>query len=306
MANSTLLTLVDRAAGEMGLAVPSAIVGNTTQDVLQMRYLLDAVGRQLQREYDWQTLITEQRFNMVFYTYTGTTTNGSTSVTAMSSTTGLTTNPSYFMVTGTGISQDTYLTAAGGGTVTLSQPATASGTLVSLTFSQTKFAPPSDYDRPVDNTQWDKSKHWRMLGPETQQQVQWLKSGYISTGPRIRYYPAGGFFQIWPPTGTNDYLGYVYISKNWVLASTDVITPSKASWSADNDTCIFPDDLMVLGLKSAYFAAKGWNDIYAGPFEAHKSIAKANDAGSATLSMAPRLSEILINWTQIPDSGYGT
>jgi hypothetical protein len=36
------------------------------------------------------------------------------------------------------------------------------------------------------------------------------------------------------------------------------------------------------------------------------SISKANDAGSKTLSMAPQLSTILINWDQIPDTGYGS
>ena len=306
MANSTLLQLVDQAAGEMGLGVPTMVVGNSSQDVLQLRYLIQAVGNELSREYDWQTLITEYRFPLVYYTYTGTTTLNSTSVTGMSSTTGLTATPSYFMVTGTGINQDTYLTAAGGGTVTLSQAASASGTGISLTFQQTKYAFPSDYDRPVDRTQWDKSKHWEMLGPETQQQVQWLKSGFISTGPRIRYYPAGGFFQVWPPMGANDTLGYSYLSKNWILSASDVVTPSKAAYTVDSDTCIYPDVLMVLGLKSKYFAAKGWNDIYASQFEAQRSIAKANDAGNPTLSMAPRLSQVLIGWTNIPDSGYGS
>ena len=305
MANSTLLQLVQQASGEMGLTVPTVVVGNTALDVLQLRYLTQAVGNELSRERDWQTLITEYRFPMVYYTYTGTTTLNSTTVSAMSSTTGLTSQPTYFMVTGTGIAQDTYLTAAGGGTVTLSQAATASGT-VSLTFSQTKYTYPSDYDRPIDRTQWDKSKHWEMLGPETQQQAQWLKSGYISTGPRIRYYPEGGFFQVWPPIGTNDTLGYSYVSKNWILATSNVVTPSKSAYTADTDTCIYPDVLMVLGLKSKYFAAKGWNDIYAGQFAAQKSIAMANDAGSATLSMAPRLSQVLINWTNIPDSNYGS
>jgi hypothetical protein len=306
MANSTILALVQQAAGEMGLSVPGTVVGNPTQDVLQLRYLIQAVGNELNRERDWQTLITEYRFPLVFYTYTGTTTNGSTSVTAMSSTTGLTSTPTYFMVTGTGIPQDTYLTAAGGGTVTLSNAATASGTTVSLTFSQTKYPYPSDYDRPIDSTQWDKSKHWEMLGPLTQQQAQWLKSGYISTGPRLRFYPEGGFFQIWPPIGTNDQIGFSYVSKNWILAAADVVTPSKLAYSVDTDTCIYPDVLMVLGLKSKYFTAKGWNDVYGNQFMQQKSIAMANDSGSATLSMAPRLSQILINWTNIPDSGYGS
>jgi len=306
MANSTILQLVSQASGEMGLSVPSTVVGNPTQDVLQMRYLIQAVGNELSRERDWQTLITEYRFPLVYYTYTGTTTDGSTSVTSMSSTTGLTTTPTYFMVTGTGIPQDTYLTAAGGGTVTLSNAATASGTAVSLTFSQTKYAYPSDYDRPIDRTQWDKSRHWEMLGPETQQQAQWLKAGYISTGPRIRYYPAGGFFQVWPPTGTDDSIGFSYISKNWILATSDVVTPSKAAYTADTDTCIFPDSLMVTGLKWRWALAKGMEQtpIYQREYQRELDIAKTSDAGSPTLAMAPQPASVLLTFNNIPDANY--
>lgn len=303
---ATLLQLVDQAAGELSLSIPASVVGNQTQDVVQLYYLINAVGYELQREYAWQALITEERFTTVYYSYTGTTVNGSTTISGMSSTTGLTANPSYFMVTGTGINQDTYLTAAGGGTVTLSQAATASGTGVTLTFSQTKYPFAAAYDRPVDRTQWDKSKHWEMLGPETQQQVQWLKSGFISTGPRIRFYPAGGFFQIWPPMGSAEYLGYVYLTKNWVLSASATVTPDKSSFTVDTDTCIFPDRLMVLGLKSKYMQAKAWSDPYMAQFNAQRDIAWANDSGSQTLSMAPRMSEVLINWTNIPDSGYGS
>jgi len=306
MANSTLLQLVQQATREMGLSVPSVVAASTGTDTVQQLGLLNAVGYQLQREYDWQQINKEYRFVTVFYTYTGTLVSGSTGVTAMSSTTGLTTTPTYFSVTGSGIQSDTYLSAASGTTATLTLPATASGTGVSLTFSQTLYVIPSDFDRLRDKTDWDKTKHWEMLGPETGQQWQWLKSGFISTGPRIRYRMLGGFFQIWPPSGIADYLGFEYISKNWVLATADVVTPSKASFTVDSDTCIFPDRLMVAGLKHMYFQVKRFGDVYLNEMTRQLDIAKANDGGSPTLSMAPRLSEVLITQQNVPDSGYGS
>jgi len=306
MANSTMLQLVRQATTEMGLTVPSIVAASTSQDTIQQLGLLNAVGYQLQREYEWQQITKEYRFTTAFYTYSGTIANGSVSVTAMSSTTGLTTTPTYFSVTGSGIQQDTYLTAASGTTATLSLPATASGSGVSLTFSQTMYANPSDFDRLKDKTDWDKTKHWEMLGPETGQQWQWLKSGFISTGPRIRFRMLGGLFQIWPPSGITDVLGLEYISKNWVLATADVITPSKAAFTIDSDTCIFPDRLMVVGLKHLYFQVKGFGDVYEKEWTRQLDIAKANDGGSPTLSMAPRLSEVLITQQNVPDSGYGS
>lgn len=300
---STLLQLVDRVANELGLSAPATVISNSTQEVVQLLGLTNAVGYELLKDRDWQTLTKEYRTTLVTYSYTGTTTSGSTSVTAMSSIVGLSAR---FMVTGTGINQDTYVSSASGTTVVLSRAASASGTAVALTFSQTQYAMPSDYDRLVDQTQWDKTQHWVMLGPETGQQWQWLKSGFISSGPRMRYRLLGGYFQIWPPDGSDDYIGFEYVSNQWVLAAADTVTPSKGSFTLDTDTCIFPDTLMVLGVKSKYMQAKGWADPYGPLYERHKSIAMANDAGSPKLSMAPRLSEVLISQSNIPDSGFGT
>ncbi len=307
MANSTLLQLVDDAANEMGLAAPSTVISNTNQQVVQWLGLAQGVGNSLMREHQWEFADIEYRFTTVFYSYTGTVTSGSTTISALSSTTGLTTNPTYFMVTGTGVLQDVYLVSvnSGASTAVMSQAANASGT-VTLTFSQTMYAMPTDFDRQVDNTQWDKSKHWQMLGPATAQQWQWLKSGWISTGPRIYYRILGGLFQIWPPQGIADELGLEYISKSWILA-TAAATPTKYRFTADTDTCIFPDRLMVAGIKRAYFAAKGQAPIYDDEWNMQLNLAKSNDAGSPTLSMSgARNSVLLLNQSNIPDSGYGT
>ena len=292
--------------GVAGYGLPATVVGNTNTDVVQVLALVNGFGGELAREHDWQAQDIEYRFTTVYYQYTATTVSGSTSLTALSSTTGLTTNPTYFTVTGTGINQDTQLVSvnAGASTAVMGQAASASGT-VTLTFAQSMYDLPTGYDRQVNRTHWDKSKHWEMLGPETAQQWQWLKSGWISTGPRIRYRILGNVFQIWPALSSNDYLGFEYITKSWILA-TAAANPSKSAFTVDTDTTIFPDPLMIALIKRAYFQAKGFAPIWDEAYITQRDIAKATDAGARTLSFAPRPSDILISANQIPDSGYGS
>jgi len=236
---ATMLSLIQQATGEMGLGVPTFVAGNTAQDQIQQLALLNAVGNELAREWDWQALTTEYRFNTAAITTTGTLALNSQIITGIPSTAGITTD---YMVTGTGVATDVYVQSVDSATqVTISVPASVSGSKT-IYFSQTKYSNPADYDRPVNRSQWDKTQHWEMLGPETQQQWQWLKSGFISTGPRTRYTRLGNKFQIWPPLTTSRLLGYVYQSKNWAYNSGGT---GKAGFTADTDTCIFPDVLMV-------------------------------------------------------------
>jgi hypothetical protein len=306
MSSTTLLGLFQRAIPEMGLTTPTSVIGNNALDTVQSLALLNAVGNEIAREHQWQALTKEFRTTTLFFAYTGNTMQGQVTVTGMSTTANLTASPSSFMVVGNGVNQDTYITSAVTSQVVLTQAAVASVTGTTLTFSQTKYAMPSDYDRLIDRTDWDKSKHWEMLGPETAQQWQWLKSGYISTGPRVRYRVMGDTFQIWPPLGTNEYIGFEYVSNAWVATAAGV-SPTKTSFTLDTDVCIFPDNLMVLGLKKKYFEVKGFDvTAFTRDYQMQLNIAKAADAGSPTLSMAPRRSQVLIGWENIPDSGYGT
>lgn len=302
---ATMLALMQQASVEMGLASPASVAGNTSTDVVQTLALMNAVGYEVQREYQWQKLTKEYRFTTQYLATTGTWTTAAATVTAIPTTAALAADT--WMATGTGIPQDTYIYSVDSGTqVTLTQIPTTAGTAAAITFAQTKYAMPDDFDRLVDRTEWDKSKHWEMLGPSTAQQWQWLKSGYISTGPRIRFRPLGGYFQVWPMLSTNEYLGFEYVSNLWVTG-TGLTDPNKTAFTADDDTCVFPDRLMVLGTKLKYFEIKGFDTtaIYR-DYKAQLEIAKANDAGSPTLSMAPRVSTVLIGWENIPDSNYGS
>jgi hypothetical protein len=298
---TTMLALIQQATGEMGLVVPTYVAGNTAQDTIQQLALLNAVGYELQREYEWNALCREYRFTTNYTTTTGNVTSGSATVTAIPSTTGIDTT---YMVVGTGIKSDVYVNSVDSATqVTISSTASSSGTGVSLNFCKTKYSNPSDFDRPIDRTQWDKTKHWEMLGPETPQQWQWLKSGFIATGPRVRFRRLGGTFQIWPPLASNEELGMEYVSTQW---AADTAAAGKTSLTVDTDTCIFPDRLMVAGLKHKYFTVKGFGPVYQNDWERELSLAKANDSGAPMLSFAPRPSQVLIGIANVPDTGYGS
>jgi len=297
---TTMLQLIQAATGEMGLSVPTFVAGNTAQDTIQQLALLNAVGSELQREYDWQRLQTEYRFTTQYLSTTGTVAANSAVVTGLGSTTGL---DSTYMVSGTGINQDTYVLTNDSSTqVTLTQAATVSAT-ETIVFGKTKYSMPSDFDRQTNRTHYDKSKRWEMLGPETAQEWQWLKSSYISTGPRLRYRIMGGYFQIWPMIATPEYIGFEYVSKNWAL---DASNSGKSAFTVDTDTCIFPDRLMIAGLKAKYFEVKGFDSSkYQADYERQRSIAQATDKGAKTLSMAPQMAGILITQANLPDSGFG-
>lgn len=295
----TALQLIRAAAGEMGLPQPTVVSGSTTTDTVQLLALLNRLANDLMRDFIWQALCTEYRFTTQYLTTTGTLTSGSAIITGLADTTGL---DSTYSILSTGVNTDVYVSTLDSATqVTMTQAATASGA-VSITFAKTKYAFPADYDRIIDRTEWDKTQHWRMIGPMTAQQWQWLKSGYIATGPRIRFRQLGGTYQIWPALSTAEYLGFEYISNFPVRTAAGV---AKGDFTLDTDTCIFQDGLMITGLKKYYYNAKGLGGEYDTAFSSLLGIAQANDMGSDTLSLGGnRLASTLIGWENIPDSGF--
>jgi hypothetical protein len=294
-----MLQIIQAATGQLGIPTPTLVAGSTATDTIQLLALLNQLIDDLLREYDWQALCVEYRFTTQFLSTTGTLVANSPTITALAATTGI---DDTYQVAAEGVNNDTYVQTLDSPTqVTMTQAASASGT-VAINFCKTKYAMPADYDRMIDRTQWDKSKHWEMLGPETPQQWQWLKSGYISTGPRLRWRRLGGFFQIWPAIAAPEYLGMEYVSNSPVRSAAGAV---KQSFTVDTDTCIFPDGLMITGLKMMYQQAKGLGIDHVDKFNELLGIAKAQDAGSATLHMAPQRLNTLIGWENLPDSGYG-
>ena len=297
----TMLELVQQVTAELNLAVPTYVAGNTNQDVQQVLALMNRAGFDLVKEHDWQALELEYRFYTTAITTTCDTINNTYDLLNVGNVTGLNNN---YSVVGTNVPQDTYVESVAGSTVVVSQLASATSVGGTVTFSQTKYDLPPDFETITDNTHWDKTKHWQMLGPEDAQQWQWLKSGYISTGPRIRWRILGGQFQIWPPYNTQEYLGFEYRSKGWARSAANAV---KNSFTADTDTTVFDDTVLVLATKLKYFQVKSFDTTaLMQDYMRYLNVAKANDKGSATLSFAPYPSKVLIGYANIPDTGYGS
>lgn len=300
--SSTMLQLVTQVTNELGVSTPTTVASNTNQDVIQILALMNAAGYEFLRRHDWRELTKRYTFTSEYTQTTGDVTLNTYTITNIPSTAGLDTT---YQVVGNGISNACYIESVDSGTqVTVNLPSTGTYVGATITFEKVMYALPSDYESAVPRTMWDLSKHWEMLGPESPQQWEWLLSGFISTGPRIRWRLLGKYFQIWPGVSTNELLGYEYRSNGWALSSTSVV---KTSFTVDTDTCIYPDRLMVLATKLKYFEAKGFDTTamfrnYLEEFE----IVRAQDMSAANLSFAPRPGTVLIGYDNIPDTGYGT
>jgi hypothetical protein len=300
--SQTMLQMVQQVAAELNLSVPSYVIGNPSQDVQQILALMNGAGYDLVKEYDWQALQIQYRFYTQAISCNGTSVNGSTTL-VIEPGVDITAVDKQWQVTGTNINQDTNVVSVSGQTITISQQASGTGT-GEVVLSQTAYSLPPDFERITNRTQWDKTKRWEALGPEDAQQWQWLKSGYISTGPRIRWRILDNQFQIWPPMNTNEYLGWEYKSKGWVRSPTGTVLNS---FVADNDTTVLDNRVMVLATKLKYFQIKSFDTTaLTQDYQRYLSVAKAQDKGAANLSFAPYPAKVLIGYANIPDTGYGT
>lgn len=298
---STLLSLTQSACAELGLAVPGIVAGATDAQTVQMLALMNAVGADLLTRAQWTALQTQAVINVPAVTQTtGLVVSGDAYVYNMPT---FPTGPvTSFILSGDGIPTSARgvdsASGPGGITVEIDMEATASGTDVAITIARDTFDVPADFDGFINDTEWDRGNHWRLQGPSSPQEDQWMRSGIVTTGPRRWFRQVGrgvDVFRIWPPPGLGDDPGplvYEYLSRYWAL---DGSTPI-ARFTSDTDTCVFNDRLMIEGLKWRFFASKGFD--YASSFAIWNrqiQTAIARDGGAPMLDMARRRYPVLIS-----------
>ena len=282
----TLLQLVDQVSGELGLTQPAAVIGSSNNQTIQLLALAQRLGKDLVRDYEWQRLVQAYIWQtQVAVSTTGTITAGSRVITAIPTTAALQVGN---VITGTG--QAPYaeiLTIDSGTQVTLNTPVATSTASVSMTFAKQDYDLPDGYDRMISDTNWDRTDHWRNLGPKSSQDWQFLQGGIISIGPRERYRIYNNKFRIFQALTTVYNFSFEYVSNYWVCA-TGSDQGSKSAYTADTDTSIFPDDLMLAGLKFYFLKAKKLDySIELGEFMRALSYCKAQDQPVSAMSLAP-------------------
>jgi hypothetical protein len=282
----TLLELVDQVSGELGLTQPPLVIGSSNNQTIQLLALAQRLGKDLVRDFEWQKLVKAyiwQTQNAV--STTGTITANSKIITNIPSTANLQVGN---VITGTG--QTPYaeiLTIDSSTQVTLNAPVTTSTASVSMTFAKQDYDLPSGYDRMISDTNWDRTDHWRNIGTKSSQDWQFLQGGIISIGPRERYRIYNGKFRIFQALTTVYNFSFEYVSNYWVCA-TGSSEGTKKEYTADTDTSVFPDDLMMAGLKFYFLKAKKLDyGIELGEFTRALSYNKAQDVPVPSMSLAP-------------------
>jgi hypothetical protein len=118
---------------------------------------------------------------------------------------------------------------------------------------------PSDFDRFIPETFWDRTNLFLVSGPITSVEWQGFVAGsYSDTSNRKFIYRGGSVFILPAPAG-GETLAFEYVSKNWCQSSGAV---AQTAWAADTDTGILDEELMTYALIYEYLLSEGL------PFEA--------------------------------------
>lgn len=127
---------------------------------------------------------------------------------------------------------------------------------ITMVNGQAAYDFPTDFDNYIPDTIWNRDQRWVVRGPLSPQEWQTLKSGYINVFPYQRYRVMDG--QIYfDPTPSSAAAGQIvtieYQGKSFCKSATG--TP-QTQWLDDTDTFMLPDDILVLGVKWRFLAAK--------------------------------------------------
>lgn len=307
----TLLSICQAAAQKALVTVPSTIIGNTDLTAKLLLECAQEEGELLARKPQggWTQMISEH----VFTTFaintglTGSCVAGSAIVTP-SSMANLAVGQ---VLTMEGLPNNAVIATVGVSTVTLASPYVASSTENNqqLTVSQQFYTLPSDFERMIDNTLWDRTRFWAMRGAQSPQEWQVYKSsaiGRASIQRRWRIISVNNvdYFAIDPvPTDNGSYLVFEYVSNAWCQSATGT---KQTQWMADTDTGILDEFLMRMGVIWRVLDRLGMNYLTAkDDYERAVNKATAADGGAATLNMAPIEHLTLIGPWNLPETGFG-
>ena len=171
--------------------------------------------------------------------------------------------------------------------------------------SQANYSKPTDFRKFANVTQWDRTNNFRMRGPTSPGEWQWLKGSVTGESATIeRWFRIRGTeILVHPTPGTSgDTLAYEYYSQNWVTKASDS-TKTDAP-TADNDTVLLDEELLTLGVKWRFLKAKGipWEAEYREYEDMLQTLLGENGvAGIVRLdqqSFADRM-------TNVPEQGFG-
>jgi hypothetical protein len=328
----SLLTICQAACQNAPIAAPSAIIGNTQdQTAVSLLAWANLAGQALARrpQGGWISMIREYDFYTQSYpSASGTVSNGGTpsvatiQITAASSAYTEVAALSW-IASGTGIPNNavvttvTYLAGVWYFVLNVASNQTGSGT---YSFGRSDYPLPTDFQRSVDNTFWDRSRFWSMRGPQSPQQWQIYKSSVIGRASIQRRYRFRNSDWLYGPSGTtpqtnvlsidptpfdnNAALVFEYVSSGWCY---DVNTFTRLSqWESDTNEAVIDEYLIQLNLQWRLLRRLGLSySEELDEYEREVDKAVALDGGAAMLDLTPSNKLTLIGPWNLPETNFG-
>ncbi len=293
------LKLVQQVCDELALFRPTALIGSADPQVRQLLALLNRLGADITRQTEWNRLDKEYLFVTKAFTLTGTITEGSKVITGLPTTTALS---NQFTILGTGIQPFAQVVTVNNLTeITMDMEAEKSGTFA-FEFAQNLYDLPADWSRQVPQTEWNRSQRWPLLGPRSSQEWQTYKSGIVSAGPRQRFRILNNQLAINPSPPDGQTLSFEYISNGWVQGTDGT---AKTEITADTDTFIFSDSLLITGLKSQWLQAKGLDPTFSlGEFRWLLEQEKSTNKSAPKLSLGAIAGSVLLTEENAFDGNF--
>lgn len=170
---------------------------------------------------------------------------------------------------------------------------------------QGDYTLPDDWGYFIDQTQWDRTNHWPLLGPKSPQEWAWLKGGLIASAPRTRFRVQDGVFKIWPVPAagaTPISIAMEYMSRYWVqkadLSYTDMVT-------ADSDIVRYNPWLVIKYVKLKFYELKGFETgAMQSDFMRMFSSLTGKDVGAPILSLTRSSTNQYIGPWSVPDGSW--
>lgn len=180
---------------------------------------------------------------------------------------------------------------------------TTEQTFVTVAAELQPGAVPSDCDRIIPDTVYNRSTTRKVYGPLSEEDWQKYKAYPIFTSVNPAFILRGDtdwYFQ--PAPSASWTIAYSYITKNW---AKDASLVGISSMSADTDTSKFPDELMTLEVIWRFLKAKNFDYAEAlNDCESYRAQLMAQNKCAPRLNMTFGLNRFSIYPANVPEGNY--
>jgi len=160
---------------------------------------------------------------------------------------------------------------------------------------------PEDYNYFTDQTQWDRTDHWPLLGPKSAQEWSWLKGALVAALPRIRFRVSENKLKFWPVPGNALNMAMEYTSKYWV----DQAGKPADMIAQDGDILQYNPWLLIKFVKFKFYELKGFQTTGVNAdFMRVFNTLTGKDTGAKILSLSPKFTSQFLGPWSVPDGSW--